>query len=613
MATVSASAKNIRIVLIWASVSIGILALFALMAGGAAIAHGRLYDGRIFPGVRVLGVRLDGLTDTEAQKAIHEAVDHALGNGLRFTYHDVEINVGATTVSTDAGDSRDLVHYDVDEALSRAMQEGRKGDWFVRSVEQARLHIVPVTIPADVTVDRAAITDNIVASLQDKMPGASNAQLTVDASSNPPLVHIQSEKSGVVVVTDAALNQLERQARSLDFEPIALDDRLMSPEITAKDLEAIVPTVQAFMARPMIQMTYATQTFAVPSTALATWVTVTGTRDRLEVTIDPTKFADSVASVAPGVELEAQNGSLVIKDGKIESFVSGTQGRAIDASATLQGILSGWPTSSTFPLVVQTVQGKLMGEDPERLGIHDLLGVGTSNFSGSPRNRIKNITHGAELVNGTIIQPGDTFSLLKALGPIDGEHKWLPELVIKGNETKPEFGGGLCQIGTTTFRAAMAAGMPIVERVNHSYRVRYYEPAGTDATIYDPAPDFRFLNDTSAPILINAYIKGSDAFFEFWGTNDGRKAAQTKPVLSNITSPPPMKLVETLDLLPGTKKCTEVAHAGADASFSYTVTYASGEEKKQVFQSHYRPWQAVCLIGVEKLSATSTNAVPLTP
>jgi vancomycin resistance protein YoaR len=334
--------------------------------------------------------------------------------------------------------------------------------------------------------------------------------------------------------------------------------------------------------------------------------------------LDVTALQRDLPIIAPQVEKAAKEGSLVITDGRITSFVGGTAGLMIDVEAMRQSILTDWSiTTSTLPLLVRVIPAKLAGEDPKRLGIHELIGVGRSNFSGSPTNRRKNIAHGVELVHATILQPGEEFSLLKTLGPIDEEHKWLPELVIKGNKTLPEFGGGLCQIGTTVFRGALDSGLPIVERQNHSYRVRYYEPAGTDATIYDPKPDFRFLNDTGAPILINGYIeKNDEVVFEFWGTKDGRVSERTDPRIYNVTAPPATKLIETLDLEPGKKKCTETAHAGADAEFTYTVTYANGEVKKEVFRSHYRPWQAVCLIGVEKLSTpsdTSAGEIPLDP
>jgi vancomycin resistance protein YoaR len=174
--------------------------------------------------------------------------------------------------------------------------------------------------------------------------------------------------------------------------------------------------------------------------------------------------------------------------------------------------------------------------------------------------------------------------------------------VIKGNKTVPELGGGACQFGTTMFRTALNTGLPITNRQNHSYSVSYYFPVGTDATIYDPAPDFKFINDTKHYILIQTKIEENIMTFEMWGTKDGRVAEQTTPVLSNYVSPPATKIVETTDLAPGVTKCTEKAHTGVTASFDYKVTYEEGEVKEQNFTSKYKPWQEVCLKGVEKLS-----------
>jgi len=238
------------------------------------------------------------------------------------------------------------------------------------------------------------------------------------------------------------------------------------------------------------------------------------------------------------------------------------------------------------------------------LGISDVLGTGTSDFKGSPRNRIHNIKTGAEILNGLLIKPGEKFSLITALGEIDGEHGFKQELVIKQNRTIPEFGGGLCQIGTTVFRTAIDGGLPIVERRNHSYRVSYYEPAGTDATIYSPSPDLKFSNDTGAHILIQTKIQGTKLIFEFWGKDDGREIAYTKPVIKNITNPPPPKYIKTTELPVGKKKKIETAHKGADAYFQYTVKYndENKEDINETFYSHYRPWAEVWMVG-----ATSTD------
>ena len=252
------------------------------------------------------------------------------------------------------------------------------------------------------------------------------------------------------------------------------------------------------------------------------------------------------------------------------------------------------------------------------LGIFELIGTGHSNFAGSPANRRHNIRTGASKLHGLVIKPGEEFSLVGALGAVDGSTGYLQELVIKDNKTIPEYGGGLCQIATTMFRAALSTGLPITERRNHSYRVSYYEPAGTDATIYTPRPDLKFKNDTGNNILIQARFEGAnDIYFDMWGKSDGRTATTTYPVIYNIVKPGPTQIIETTDLKPGEKKCTEKAHSGADAYFDYTVVYNQGKENENKvetrFSSKYVPWREVCLVGVEpktaSSSATSTESV----
>lgn len=608
MAESARKARSVRVLFGWMSIGVGAAALSTVFLGGAAYGYEQLYANKMYPGVRVAGVRVGGLTKQEARLAVEQTIDAALANGLRFSYHGKEAALAITDASTSPDASRDLIRYSIDDALDAAFAFGRTGGVLARFSSQSRLRVVPANLLPEIRFDRSAILDALQLAYRGDLSPPQNARYQADMTAVPPAVSILSEREGVELVMDAAFRELQGQAERLDFRLIVLNDQTRSPKITRADLLPLLPGAEAFLRRPAVQLTYEDSTFKFPAALFSGWLSVTGSRDAPTLTIDPQAFAESVRTVAGSVEQDAKNGSLVVKDGKIASFVAGIEGREIDTEATRKNILAHWPASSTFPLVVIKTHGTLLGEDPTNLGITDLLGVGKSNFSGSPVNRRKNIAHGVALVNGTLIPPGETFSLLTTLGPVDQSHKWLPELVIKGNETKPEFGGGLCQIGTTTFRGALASGLPIVERQNHSYRVRYYEPAGTDATIYEPRPDFRFLNDTNSHILINAYAKGDDIFFEFWGTKDGRIAEQTKPVISNVVSPPPMKLIETLDLPPGKKKCTETAHAGADASFTYTVTMPSGEVKKETFRSHYRPWQAVCLIGVETLSAPPDSA-----
>ncbi|MBI5654905.1 VanW family protein [Candidatus Uhrbacteria bacterium] len=598
--------QTLKIFLIWTNVTVGILGLGCIVAAGSLVAYDRMYEGKYFPGVRVLGTRLDGLTKDEARKAVQDAVDAAMAKGLHFNYRGRDVTLDAMAVSTDPDSSRDLVRFDYNQALDKAFELGHGSGWQMNIAEQLRLRVYPMDTRAIVTIDRPAITEALKFNLKDDLKDFKNATLTINASSSHPEVTIVSEQEGRTLVVEPALDELQKQAEKLDFKPINLSDQALKPTVTASDLEPAMSQVFGYLNRPTITFIHEKKTFAVTTSTLASWITVTGTKDRIGLTIDPSKFAASLPNVAPGIEKENKKGTLVFKDEKVQSFEPGTEGVAFDAPAMLDKILSEWPTTSTFPILTKILPATLAGEDPEKLGIRDLLGVGYSKFSGSPNNRRKNIARGTEIMNGQIIQPDEVFSVSETVEPIDAAHGWFPEMVIKGNETKAEYGGGLCQIGTTVFRAAMKSGLPIIERQNHSYRVGYYEPAGTDATIYGPHPDLRFKNDTGHPIYINAYGVGDELFYEFWGTSDGRKGEIGQSHIYNLVPPPPKKLIETLDLEPGKKKRIETAHTGADADFTYSVTFASGEKKEQVFRSHYRPWQEVWLVGVEKLSATST-------
>jgi vancomycin resistance protein YoaR len=172
--------------------------------------------------------------------------------------------------------------------------------------------------------------------------------------------------------------------------------------------------------------------------------------------------------------------------------------------------------------------------DIERLGIRELIGVGESNFAGSPRNRIHNIRVGTSRFHGLLIAPGEEFAFNKNLGPVTGAAGYLPELVILHDSTVPQFGGGLCQVSTTAFRAAVYSGMEVTERHPHAYPVSYYGTPGFDSTIYPnrqwrDGTDLKFINNTNHHVLIQARVEGTKNIFEFWGTSDGREVVVEGP------------------------------------------------------------------------------------
>ncbi len=224
--------------------------------------------------------------------------------------------------------------------------------------------------------------------------------------------------------------------------------------------------------------------------------------------------------------LTARDGFMAVETPEQPGFVSDTD----QAAALIRTTLAQTGISAiTLDMPGTILEPAVKGSDIERLGIKELIAEGTTNFAGSPKNRIFNINHALKQFQGALIAPGAEFSFVEQLGPVDGEHGYLPELVIKNNKTEPEFGGGICQVSSTVFRTAIYGGLKITERRNHAYPVSYYRPYGMDATIYIPKPDLRFQNNTPGYIFLQPSVSGTRLTFQMYGTNDGRKVEVDGP------------------------------------------------------------------------------------
>lgn len=257
----------------------------------------------------------------------------------------------------------------------------------------------------------------------------------------------------------------------------------------------------------------------VQNSLLGTRVEVTANLLSLEAIADLEKIADELKQ-------SPQDAQLIIENGRATTFNPGQNGQVLDLYA-LRLALNKSATEIELPVILTEPKNSLA--DTNSLGIKELVGVGVSDFTGSPRNRIVNVNVGAEKFDGIIVKPGQEFSFNEYLGDVDAEHGFLPELVIKPGGVIPEFGGGLCQVSSTAFRAAMNTGLPITARRNHSFAVQYYAPQGTDATIYPGSQDMKFINNLSSNLLIHTKIVGKKLYFEYYGTKDARQVSFDGP------------------------------------------------------------------------------------
>lgn len=245
------------------------------------------------------------------------------------------------------------------------------------------------------------------------------------------------------------------------------------------------------------------------------------------------------------------NAKLQMTDGKVSVFALSSPGIQLDmdkGAAAIRDYLIRGDFQATLTLSVKKTDPVVSTDSIENLGINTLIGEGVSDFRGSPKNRIFNINTATRKFNGLLIKPGEEFSFVENLGEVDAKHNYLPELVIKNDKTEPEFGGGICQVSTTAFRAAIYSGLKITMRQNHAYPVNYYNPQGMDSTVYIPRPDLRFMNNTPGYILIETRIEGTKLFFDFYGTSDGRSVKVIGPRITQHNSDGSMKATFTQEI-----------------------------------------------------------------
>ena len=592
----------------WLAFPLSIFFIALAILFSASLAFAQKYKNQIYPGVTIAGVEVSGLTKSQAQDILTGKFKQTFDSGFVFFHYEIKKQI--------TNDDLTIFNINFESVVNKAFSVGRTGnagrDYLTRIIIQAA--------QKDIALDYRLDKNLLKTKLNNEFSGYQNP-----AKNSEIILTIKNEKkrkydlaftnaaTGEVFDFDSAIEFLDREIADFNNPAVILTSNVDEPKITLDEALNQTDKIKSLLALEPPTLIFEDKTWPIKWSDFAHMLELSlDDAERTTVQLNPVLVKGQLESISQTINQKATDAKFKMENSRVVEFIPSQKGLELDQEESYKkindAIING--NNSQIELIVKITEPEIGTASVNDLGINEIVGVGHSNFSGSPANRRHNIGIGAAALNGVLIKPNEEFSLVKALGKIDGEHGYKPELVIKKNKTLPEFGGGLCQIGTTIFRSALASGLKITARTNHSYRVIYYEPAGTDATIYDPWPDVRFINDTDNHILIQSKIWGNNLAFEFWGTRDGRKTQfegenktddlkKLKPKIFNVTSPGPAKEVETEELKPGEKKKIESAHNGADTAFTQYITYSDGREEKSVYKSHYVPWQEVWLVGTD--------------
>lgn len=454
-----------------------------------------------------------------------------------------------------------------------------------------------VNIPLAYTLDEGKLERKLaeIASFED-IP-AVEATLEIEDQG----IKVTPGKTGVSVHKEMLKASLSLSFSAADFEKINLPRVVTTPALTDEEIQRLASRAQGLIGKNLV-VSFEDRQFNFSDQEL---VDLLFPPDLYKTN----KIAEIAETLAKEINRQPQNAKFVFEQGKVQEFKPAKDGISLEELKFIENFVLALEKLEDKEEKTQSVTVSAVVTPPKittasvnDFGIKELIGVGKSNFRGSIASRVHNIALAAGRFNGVLIAPGEIFSFNQVLGDVSAFTGYQQAYIIKDGKTVLGDGGGVCQVSSTFFRAALDAGLGIVERRAHSYRVSYYEqgfPPGLDATVYAPSPDLKIKNDTPAHILIQTRTdtKGLSLVFEFYGTSDGRVVSLGKPKISNVVAPPPDLYQDDPTLPLGKIKQIDYKAWGARVTFDYKVTRGGEVLEERTFISNYRPWQAVFLRG----------------
>ena len=319
---------------------------------------------------------------------------------------------------------------------------------------------------------------------------------------------------------------------------------------------------------------------------------------------------------AKDATLSRENGNFIINPGQT--------GQVVDEDASVELICnffhSEWNGEETsLDLVIIVDESR--GTEEELSKVKDVLGTFTTSFSTSGSSRSANVRNGCALINGTTLYPGDEFSTYEAVAPFTTANGYYMAGSYLNGQVVDSLGGGICQVSTTLYNAVLLSELDVTERYNHSMIVTYVDPSADAAIAESSGKDFKFVNNTEAPI----YIEGSTTddkhiTFTIYGmeTRDsGHKVRYESEVVSKTY--PDTEVIYTNASLPVGSVSVQSAHVGYKANLWKIVTENGTEvSREKVNSSTYQVAPRTATVGIatddpnvynEIMAAISTNNI----
>jgi vancomycin resistance protein YoaR len=557
---------------------------------------------KITPGVSALGTTVGGLSRTEAVARLKPAVQTLLARPL-----DISSGEGGKTWHTTA---RDLgLRLDPDELARAAYQVGRAGSPFDRLGAQLDALARGQSLSVSSTTDAAAL-DAALGSMAreiDRAPTDASLSLAADGT-----LQSSNAQAGLSVDVPKSREQITA-ALSHGAESVTLVTQLVPPSIPDEQLQAARDELGRLLPpdAPALTLTFADVSFPLQHADIVKLISLSGGTKPGEpavVNVDDKALRKWAAQLAKDVDQTVQEPRFAFKGGSLRVVRPSKQGRTLDQDALVglvhAALLSG---AQTLELPVKTVDPSVSSDDPQSLGIVELIDRGSTSFAGSIPEKKHNIQLAAQRLNGIVVAPGATFSFNTAIGPttIDAGFEWGFGITAgnDGPRTVPSVAGGICQVATTLFQPVFWSGIQLEERYWHMYWIPAYTSRGVvglDVTVdSDSGLDFKWTNNTGNYILVQSDSDDSNVYFGLYGKKPSWKVQVDDAIITNRTPPDTKPLAQEEPTLSwGRSLLVETARDGFDAEVIRHVIPADGSRSRDLdLRSSYQPARTITLVG----------------
>lgn len=561
---------------------LGLSGLGVVLLGGALALGINSAPDTIAPGVRVGNTEL-GITDLGGLNSA-QALSRLLAAQGSAPLIAVQAGTGKWNVpASQLGWSLDA------QAEVAAALQASSGRTLIQKVETLLGQPPVQTLPHLQRVDAAQARAGLAALTTAQNTAPKDALVVFDKVRYV----VQPATVGMQVQTDAAAQNLVQHP---ELRALTLDVVQAQPRFTTQAVQALADQGNALVRPLSVQLGTGGPVFTLSALQVANlyWVRSTG------LELDKAALAIKVKQVSAATDQPAQNARYALKGARLIK-VAEKAGRVSDpaevSSLLAAAVLA--PKQSSIVLTPKVSTPTLTLADLPDATTLTLIASGTSTYYHSSAARRVNISNAAVRINGAVVASGENFSFLDNLGGISTQNGFVTGLIISAGRTVDGLGGGVCQVSTTTFRALYQAGLPVVERNQHAYRVGYYEPqVGFEAAVYDPSKDLKFRNDTGGPILVKTINDNARSALtvQVWGLPQTRKVSVSPATILARTGHPAAKYVPSTELPRGAVKQIDWAADGFDLYITRTIR-DKGKLTTDRTTTKYKPWQAIYEIG----------------